>query len=281
MRNLLNFLIRYSTWFVFTFFVLLSLILLFQGNSYHSSVYLTSSNEVTSTINGLTSGLTGYFNLKTVNESLLADNATLRNRILNMQNELNHYKVLSQDSLRFKDVSQRFSYVTAAVINNSTRHPRNYFTINRGTADGVRTGMGVVDHNGIVGIVNVAGPHTARVMSVLTQQQYFSVKLKNTPFVGSLTWRGIDPHTAYVEEVARHTRYRIGDTIVTSGYSTTFPEGIPVGTIVAQIKSADDNFFTLKIRLLPDFSRLETVNVIKDSFKAELDSLSTFDRTDE
>lgn len=281
MRNLLNFLIRYSTWFVFTFFVLLSLILLFQGNSYHSSVYLTSANEVTSTINGLTSGLTGYFNLKTVNESLLADNAALRNRILNMQDELNHYKVLSQDSLRFKDVSQRFSYVTAAVINNSTRHPRNYFTINRGTADGVRTGMGVVDHNGIVGIVNVAGPHTARVMSVLTQQQYFSVKLKNTPFVGSLTWRGIDPHTAYVEEVARHTRYRIGDTIVTSGYSTTFPEGIPVGTIVAQIKSADDNFFTLKIQLLPDFSRLETVNVIKDSFKAELDSLSTFDRTDE
>lgn len=281
MRNLLNFLIRYSTWFVFTFFVLLSLILLFQGNSYHSSVYLTSANEVSSSVNSLTSGLTGYFNLKTVNESLLADNAALRNRILNMQNELNHYKVLSQDSLRFKDVGQRFSYVTAAVINNSTRHPRNYFTINRGTADGVRTGMGVVDHNGIVGIVNVAGPHTARVMSVLTQQQYFSVKLKNTPFVGSLTWRGIDPHTAYVEEVARHTRYRIGDTIVTSGYSTTFPEGIPVGTIVAQIKSADDNFFTLKIQLLPDFSRLETVNVIKDSFKAELDSLSTFDRTDE
>lgn len=281
MRNLLNFLIKYSTWFVFTFFVLLSLILLFQSNSYHTSVYLTSANGVTSVLNSMTSGVSGYFNLRRVNESLIANNAALKNQVLNLQNELKQYKVLADDSLNFKDAADRFSYISASVINNSTRHARNYFTINRGSDDGVKSGMGVVNHDGIVGIVNVCGPHTARIVSVLTQHQFFSVKLKNTSFVGSLNWKGTDPHTAYVEEVARHTTYKIGDTIVTSGYSTTFPEGIPVGIVTSQINGADDNFFTLKIHLLPDFNNLGTVSIIKDSFKAELDSLSTFDRKDE
>ena len=82
---------------------------------------------------------------------------------------------------------------------------------------------------------------------------------------------------AYVEEVPRHVAYRVGDTIVTSGYSTTFPEGIPVGTVLSRVRGQDDNFFTLKIRLASDFKTLGTVRVIKDELKAELDSLMVSD----
>ena len=75
----------------------------------------------------------------------------------------------------------------------------------------------------------------------------------------------------------RHVKYHVGDTIVTSGYSTTFPEGIPVGVIISQIKTSDDNFFTLKVRLASDFPQLGTVRIIKDNIKNELDSLEKFD----
>lgn len=280
MRNLFNFIIRYSTWFVFAFYVLLSCILLTKRDDYHASVLLTSANSLTGGVYKGASMISGYFNLKQINQSLQESNAYLENENLNLRNEIATYKTLlaENDSTDNKnDFKKRFNYILASVINNSTRHPQNYFTINSGYLDGVDRGMGVVDHNGIVGIVNVSGPHTSRVISILNETQHFSVKIKDTPFVGSLSWRGNDPGIAYVEEVPRHAKYNIGDTIVTSGFSTTFPEGLPVGTILNRVRTSDDNFYILKVRLASDFKTLSTVRVIKDVFKNELDSLATFD----
>lgn len=277
MRNLLNFIIRYSTWFVFTFYVLISVTLLVLGNRYRQSVYLTSANVISGGLYNGASHVTGYFHLRSINESLQASNAQLQNQVLNLKNELAQYKVLLSDTLPPLPSRDRYDYIAAAVINNNTRHPKNFFTIDRGSLDGVERGMGVVDQNGVVGIVNVTGPHMARVISLLNETQHFSVKLKDTSFVGSLNWKGKDASIAYVEEIPRHVEYHIGDTIVTSGYSTTFPEGIPVGTVLNRVRSHDDSFFTFKIKLMPDFRALSTVRVIKDIYKEEIDSLSNFD----
>lgn len=279
MKNLIKFLIRYGTWFLFVFYVLISCVLLFTHNNYQRSVYFTSANVVASTLNSATSQVTGYFHLKSINESLQARNAMLENEVLNLQNQLAEYRTILSDTLETNIVTDRFGYVPASVINNSVRHPRNYFTINRGALDGVKTGMGVVDHNGVVGIVNVTGRHTARVISLLNETQHFSVKIKGTDYIGSLTWKGKDPSVAYITEVPRHAKFLVGDTIVTSGYSTTFPEGIPVGTVMNRVKGSDDNFFILKIKLNSDFRALSIVRVIKDDFKSELDSLRNFDIT--
>lgn len=277
MRNLLNFILRYSTWFVFTFYVVISIFLLVIGNRYRQSVYLTSANAVSGTIYDGTSQVTGYFNLRSINESLQASNAQLQNEVLNLKNEIAQYKMLLSDTAETFQSADRYGYVAASVINNNTRHPKNFFTINRGTLDGIEQGMGVMDQSGIVGIVNVAGPHMARVISLLNETQHFSVKIKDTSFVGSLNWKGGDATIAYMEEVPRHVKYEIGDTVVTSGYSTTFPEGIPVGIIMNRVRSQDDSFFTFKVHLLPDFRSLSTVRVIKDIYKEEIDSLATFD----
>lgn len=203
-------------------------------------------------------------------------NAMLENEVLNLQKQLAETRSLLSDTVA-RDDKKRYDYVLATVINNSTRHPRNYFTINRGKADGVQPGMGVVDHNGIVGIVNVCGNHTSRIISLLNESQKFSVRISGTPYVGTLQWRGGDPKVAYMSEIPRHARYQVGDTVITSGYSTTFPEGVMVGTIMNRVRTLDDNFFTFKVRLFPDFNMLSTVRVIKDIYKNELDSLANFD----
>lgn len=280
MRNLFNFLIKYSTWFVFIFYVVVSCILLFNSNYYQQTVYLTSANAVSSNVNKVASGITGYFHLRDINEDLQNRNAALENEVLNLKNQLKYYAtVVSTDSTHTLSYQypNRFDYVIASVLNNSVNRPQNYFTINKGASDGIKPGMGVVDQNGIVGIVNVVGGNTSRIISLLNMTQHFSVKVKDTDYVGSLTWHEGNPHIAYVEEMPRHVKYHVGDTIVTSGYSTTFPDGIPVGTIISQIKTSDDNFFTLKIRLASDFLQLSTVRVIKDDFKNELDSLESYD----
>ncbi len=277
MRNILNFIIRYSKWFLFTIYVLVSCILLVDNNVYQQSVYLTSANAVAGGVYNVWSQVTGYFHLKSINESLQTTNADLQNQVLNLKSELAEMQTLLGDSAIPATMRDRFGYVSASVINNNTHHPRNYFTINRGRLDGIRPGMGVVDQNGVVGIVNVTGDHLSRVISLLNETQRFSVKLRDTGFIGSLAWKGGDASIAYVEEVPRHAVWQIGDTIVTSGYSTTFPEGIPVGMVINRVHGQDDSFFTFKVKLSSDFKTLSSVRVINDIYKTEIDSLANYD----
>lgn len=262
---------------MFIFYVLLSCVLLFSHNSYRHSVYLTSANAVTTSVYDAVSEVSGYFHLRGINKSLQASNARLENEVLNLRYQLAETMALLPDSTRRDPVENRFGYIPATVVNNSVRHPRNYFSINRGSLDGVKPGMGVVDQNGVAGIINVTGKHTARAISLLNETQHFSVKLKGTNYIGSLNWKGNDPAVAYVSEIPRHANFRTGDTIVTSGFSTTFPGDIPIGTVLNRVRGNDDNFYIFKVRLFSDFKALSTVRVIKDDFKQELDSLKTFD----
>ena len=130
--------------------------------------------------------------------------------------------------------------------------------------------MGVVDRNGIVGIVNVVGPHSARIISFLNSNLRISCKVKGYEQVGSLVWDGKKPDEAILEELPRHAVFNPGDTIVTSGYSTVFPEGVPVGVVLKNLEDYDENFFALRVKLFTDFSTLSTVRIIADNMKEEL-----------
>ncbi|MDE6176498.1 MAG: rod shape-determining protein MreC, partial [Paramuribaculum sp.] len=164
----------------------------------------------------------------------------------------------------------RYHFTLASVINNSIAHSHNYLTIDKGSADGVEPEMGVVDVNGVVGIVNKVGRHSARVISLLNPNLRLSCKVKGSDHIGSLVWDGHDSRDAVLEELPRHAVYEVGDTIVTSGYSSTFPQGVAVGIIVGPLGSHDDNFRSLRIRLFTDFSTLRTVRVIRDNMRPEL-----------
>lgn len=280
MNNLINFLIRNLSWFLFAFYVVLSCVLLFSENLYQQSVYLTSAGGLSNSVYSTFNSITAYFNLRDINNDLQHRNAMLENRVLNLQQEIINLRSDVSDSTVLGNIQcSRFDYVIAGVMNNSVSHPKNFFTINKGKNDGIKPGMGVVDQNGIVGIVNIVGDHVSRVRSVLNVSQPFSVKVMGTNFAGSLIWHVGSPKIAYVQEMPRHVKYQIGDTIVTSGYSTTFPENIPVGRILAKIKTSDDNFYTLKIELASDFEKLSTVRVIKDAYKTELDTLQKYDNS--
>ncbi len=140
--------------------------------------------------------------------------------------------------------------------------------------------MGVVDQNGVVGIVNVVGDHSARVISLLNPKMRLSCKVKGREYFGSLVWDGKSPHEALLEEMPRHERFKKGDTIVTSGYSAVFPPDIPVGTIISHEKEHDDNFYALRIKLFTDFTTLSTVRVIRNSMIDELNMIKEGEEND-
>ena len=271
MRELFDFFIRNSKWFVYALFVVASCMLLFQGNPYQHHIYLTSANAVSSEVYETANNVTSYFNLRDINEDLNRRNAALEKEVINLREKLQQYSEKEFSDTLVPDAgTDHFDFIVAHVINNSISKPYNYLTIDKGSDDGVKAELGVIDQNGVVGIVSVTGRKNARVISLLNPNLRLSCKIKNSDHFGSLVWDGNDPTTALLEELPRHTVYNPGDTIVTSGYSAVFPPGLPVGIILDDNRDHNENFFTLKIRLFADFTALGNVQIVTNNYGEEL-----------
>lgn len=271
MSELLKFFVKYSSWFLCALYLLLSAILLLSSNHYQHHVYLTSANVVASGLYRTTNGVTSYFSLREINEDLQRRNSDLELEVYSLKEMIREQNQrMYADTMTVDSALSRYHFIIAHVINNSINHSHNYITIEKGRLDGIEPEMGVMDQNGIVGIVNVVGDHTARLISVLNPYLRLSCKVKGENQVGSLVWDGKNPGEAILEELPKHAKFIKGDTIVTSGYSSVFPEGVPVGTIMSGTRDREDNFYTLRVKLFTDFSTLSTVRVIRDKMKDEL-----------
>lgn len=274
MSELLKFLVRFSSWFLFVVYLIAGFVLLFSGNPFQHHVYLTSANRISSGLYSTANSVSSYFFLKEINEDLQRRNSDLELEIYRLNDVIRHYREQAYaDTMSVDSALSRYHFVIAHVINNSINRAHNYITIDKGSLDGIMPEMGVMDQNGIVGIVNVVSDHTARLISVLNPYLRLSCKVKGHAQVGSLVWDGKDPSEAMLEELPKHSEFTPGDTIVTSGYSSVFPEGVPVGTVMSSTRDIEDNFYTLRVKLFTDFSTLSTVRVIRDNMREELSAV--------
>lgn len=264
MRNLFEFLLKRSAWIVFLIYVVLCFVLLFNNNPYQRSRYLSSSNALVSGLNSATTSVTGYFGLRTENVDLLYQNGRLQNEVIELSRELNALRLqLDGDSLRRIATPAAPDFIMAQVIRNSIAHTHNYITIDKGRADGICPEMGVVNQQGVVGIVSTVGEHASVLISVLNPKLRLSCKVKGYDYFGSLVWDGVSSDYALLEEVPSHIEFTPGDTIVTSGFSTAFPEGIAVGMVDKYVIYEYGRLATLRIRLLADIADLNHVRVLK------------------
>ena len=263
MQNLLNFLIKYNYWFLFLLLEAASFVLLFRFNHYQQSVYFTSANEVAGKVYEISGSITSYFHLKSVNEDLLDRNVWLEQRVSFLENVLREKRM---DSVRLYSMERLnptgYRIFKANVIKNSLNRADNYITLDRGTADGICPEMGVVDANGVVGIVYKTSPHYSLVISLLNSKSSISCKIVGSDYFGYLKWEGGDSRFAYLKDLPRHAEFNLGDTVVTSGYSTVFPEGVVVGTVDDISDSHDGLSYLLKIKLATDFGKVRNVRVI-------------------
>ena len=280
MRNLLNFLIKYNYWFLFLLLEVASFILLFRFNHYQQSVYFTSANGVAGKVYEISGGITSYFHLKTAIEALLDRNMWLEQRLSFLENVL---KEKGLDSARLYSMERlaptKYQIFKANVIKNSLNKADNYITLDRGTTEGIRPEMGVVDANGVVGIVYKTSPHYSLVIPLLNSKSSISCKIVGSDYFGYLKWEGGNSRFAYLKDLPRHAEFNLGDTVVTSGYSTVFPEGVMVGTVDDMSDSHDGLSYLLKIKLATDFGKVSNVRVISRNGQDEQKALES--RADE
>lgn len=273
MRNLLEFLAKYNHWFVFLILEVVSMVLLFQYNSYQGSAWFSSANAVTGKLYEWDANVETFFSLTKVNQELTQRNAYLEQEVQKLSDSL--VSVTKDSSIYHRDqfaLLRNYRLIPAKVVANSVDKPGNLMTIDKGSADGIHKDMGVISGTGVVGIVYLVAEHYAIVIPVLNTKSNISCMIQNRGYFGYLRWKGGVSDLAYLEEVPRHAHFKLGDYVVTSGYSAVFPPGVRVGRILHVFNSADGLSYRVQLRLSTDFARLRDVCVIEDAaMKARLE----------
>ena len=266
MRNLWNFVLKYNAFFLFAVFEIWSLVILVNNNSFQKTTYLSSTNKVIGTIYQRVYSVESYLSLADVNDSLLIENSRLRNKLKTSYDNTTPEKNAITDSV----YKQQYSYIGAKVINNSVLSRNNYLTINRGSKDGITKDMGVICSAGVVGIVIDVTEHLALVQSVLHKNTIISCVLTKSKEVCSFKWGdNLDPSKGVLFDVTNTTVPKAGEDIITSGYSSYFPKGIPVGKI-SKLNGKNGN---PEVSLAVDYSKIDYVYVITNILASEQNQL--------
>ena len=274
MDTLLDFIKKYYYWLLFIILEVISMIILFQNNSYQGSVWFTSANTVAGTINGWYTEVISYIQLKDVNKQLTSENIYLQKQVADLRRALD--ETLTETTPNDKviaDSLKGFKLIPASVVSNSFYKENNYIIIDKGEVDGIKTDMGVVGGGGIVGIVYLTGPHYSLVMPTININSNISCRVRHSNYFGYLQWSGGSVNHAFLNDIPHYAHVKIGDYVETSGYSSVFPSGLFVGKVTKISNAPDGISLQLNVNLGTDFSRLKDVNVIYNTCKPETDTL--------
>ena len=281
MQTLLKFILRYGNFLLFILLEVAAFMLVGWSNAYPRSSVLSTANRFVAWQYEVVSEVTGYFGLKGVNERLAAENAVLRSQLENSglweESDADTTKILSTNyKSPFKGDLEgpRIIYREGKVVQMTLNGMRNYLTVNRGEEDGVYEGMGVRNDEGAVGIVATVGKHYAVVLPIINIETHLSCRFLKNDYIGTLQWDGRDTRFAELADVATHLEVNIGDTIVTSGLSTSFPAGIPVGVVEDCRLDEGASYYTVRVRLATDFRRLRYIEVIDNEDMEEINNLT-------
>lgn len=265
MNSIFQFLYKHLHWIVFIVLEIICFVLLFSYNSFQGSVYLSTANEMTARLLNGKNKVTTYFGLVEQNIALAEQNARQQQRIVELEMLVSQHHLDSLSKVKVVERIHRAGYhiSPAQIIDKSINKTDNYFTLNRGTADGISPDMGVIGVDGVVGVVYKCTEHYSLVLPLLNSDSYTSCKVQGSKDVGILQWHGGDARYAILHDLPRYSDVKAGDTIVTSGNSSFFPEGVMVGKVEEAYPSTDGLYMTLKVRLNTQFSKLEHVFIMR------------------
>jgi rod shape-determining protein MreC len=263
MRNLLAFISRYQFLFLFLIFLVISFVLMYNNNYYQRSRVVSSTGKITGKFNTVYENFTSYFTLKKSNEELAAENARLRS-LLRIRTKA------IPDSLVRLESGLTMHYISAKVISNSTQQRNNYFMLDKGFKAGIKKDMGVVTAEGVVGIIVDVSENYSSGISVLHKDSRISGRIKKNNQLVNISWNGINYRLGDISHIPTFVNLVPGDTILTSGNSQIFPEGLMVGTVEYVEDEVDDLFKKGKIRYSIDYNQITYVYVVENTSREEI-----------
>ena len=261
MKQIIKFLEKYRYFLLFIILEFIALFFTIQSHSYHRSKFVNSANSITGGIYNKLNSINEFWSLKSENQFLLEENTRLKNTI--------SLEPIEIDSTKY---TSRYRYFSAKIIKNDYTKRNNYLLINKGSKNGVKPEMAVVNSKGIIGVTKSVSNHNTTVISILNKYSQVNAKPKNIDHFGTLSWDGKGYKTVQLLDLPRQAQFKIGDTIITGGKSTIFPEGILIGTI-KDFEKNDNVYNFINITLFNDMSSLSNVNIITNIQRKEIQEL--------
>lgn len=261
MRNLIALFVRYGSFLTFIFLEIVCFYFIVNFNSSQRDIWLNSSSLFSGKILDQRNQISEYLALEDINDKLQEENAKLKSELIKLKGYGNELDI---------DTSYQFELIPASIINQEYRNRNNYITLNKGASDNVSKDMGVITPDGIVGIIKNTSANYARAISLLNTQARISALVKNTDFFGDLVWDGNDPSIMTLEAIPRYAGVQIGDTIVTSGYSSIFPKDLMIGTIDNFEPKEGTSYLSINVMLNTKMARLNKVYIISNTQREEI-----------
>lgn len=274
MLRILQFIYGIRSFLLFILLEGLAITLLISNNSPQGAAFFNSSNKVIGSILKIRSDAVYFFSYAETNNKLMRENAALIGQLQSFQSKPDRISILLDSSF-----SSTYKFIGARIFNKSIRFNQNHVTLNKGSKDGLKVGMGIFNEDGIIGRIKSVSENYAVGISLLNTGLLISSKIKSTENFGSVNWDGKNSRQAKMLYVPRHVKAQVGDTIVTSGYNAVFPEDINVGIIAKVTPGADSNYLDIVLNLSTDFAKLNYVYVVENTHRVELDSLYTKSET--
>ncbi len=268
MGILLRFFSKNSLFLFFLFLQIISLSLMFCMNTMQRSWIAAQSAAFNAWIAGYIDEGASYLKLKQANEELIKQNKELMELLYGREYSSSSKPRVIADSTQGK---QMFTIIDGDVINNSINRKNNYFTINRGSKDGVEDDMGVISPNGVVGIVVNTTAHYSLAQSVLSVDKIkINASLKNSGYFGTLTWNGEDSRLMHLADIPKYVSLKVGDTVVTDGKSAIFPQGKMIGTVAGFEVDNKTGFWDISVELSEKIGKLSKVFIVKNLKREEM-----------
>ena len=266
MNKILEFFYKYLSVVIFLILEILAFLLVVNKNDLQRSVAFRYATTLSAWTYEVTNLVTDYFGLAEANKYLAEENARL-------YKEIADYKSKFVDSVDVQSMviyQSSENYLSAKVVFNSVYDLQNYIIIDKGSAHGVEEDMGVFAPQGVVGVVQRVSKNYAVVLPIINPEQVISAKIKGNNQLGSVKWDGKSPLKAKLYEIPSHVNVVAGDTVVTSGFSAIFPEGVMIGVVDKAAHVENTMYCDVDINLAVDFQSLSYVTVAVFENKNEL-----------
>ena len=265
MSELVDFFVRSRNFILFVLLEVLCFYFIVSSSNYWGVTYFNTSNYYAAKVLAWSNTANEYANLRQVNADLAQENQRLNNQVTQL---LQSRPPAPAEYAADSAFANRFKYTAAKVVNNTTQFANNYITIDKGTLDGIRPGMGVVSPTGVVGKVKLCNPHFSVITSILHSDFMVSSKLEKADEIGTAKWDGINPKLIKLDAISRYKSVAKGDSVVTSEFNSTFPPGFLVGRVRSVGVQPNQTFHDITLNLATNFSNLSYVYVVENRLQA-------------
>ena len=276
MRNIFLFIRRYFVFLVFLALQVLSLSLIVRYSTYHQAMFGNTANRLTGKVNEKYNVIEYYFQLKKTNDSLVKANERLYNTLrsdFDLPDSISRNVI---DTVKVDSLTQyrNYTYLHAKVVSNSVTTQSNFIVIYGDNVPMMKIGNGIVDEsNAVVGIITDISGRYAVVMSLLHKDSHISGKLKKGGETGTLNWDGKQPNVINLGGINKGAKITRGDSVITSGFSTTFPRGLLIGRVEEVYNETETNNLRIRFRSGVNFYNLQFVYAILNKHQEPVDKL--------